>query len=228
MEAVQKTLFILAFAAPLLAPFLFLTVRAQVNGNLAGTISQLLDHPAPSPPPKELTEVLAAMKEAAINTTDGDPPNPGEDAPIKVLIDYWGAQEMSKQPSEKVRQRLLQACEEGMELPPYMLDLLPNTPDARARIKRILDKERNAGAGSLDSSRRRFRQYLREWLMCNSEYLRDELIRGAISANDYNLELSLEMKGPNHLAALARLDWKTAEPLLKHHAKGVAPLTAAV
>src|SRR5262249_443891 len=102
MQAVQNPLFILAFPPPLFPPVFFLTVRAQANGNLAGAVSQLLDHHAPSPPPKE----LAAMKEAAINTTDGDPPDPGEDAPIKVLIDYWGTQEMSKQPSEKVRQRL--------------------------------------------------------------------------------------------------------------------------
>jgi hypothetical protein len=223
--------FTLVFAAMLLAPFLFSPVRTQVNGNLAGAISQLLDYPAPPPPPpKDLAEVLAAMEDAAIKTGAGDPPDPGDDAPIKVLIDYWGRAggEVGKQPSEKVRQRLLQACEEGPEFPPYLLGFLPNTPDAHARIKRILDEEQNASAGALDPSQQYFRQGLREWLMCNSEYLRDELISGAISASDDSLELSFEMKGPDQLTALARLDWKTAEPLLKDYAEGAAPLTAVV
>src|SRR5262249_20411692 len=68
-----------------------------------------------------------------------------------------------------------------------------------------------------------FRRSLREWLMCNSEYLRDELIRGLSEASDD----SPEMKGPK-LAALARMDWKTAEPLLKDYAVGAAPSTTAV
>src|SRR6266498_2837147 len=100
--------FTLVFAAMLLEPFLFSPVRTQVKGNLASAISQLLDYPAPPPPPpKDLAEVLAAMKESAIKTGPGDPPDPGADAPIKVLIDYWGSQtreEIGKQPSEKVRQ----------------------------------------------------------------------------------------------------------------------------
>ncbi len=218
--------FTLVFAAMLLEPFLFSPVRTQVKGNLASAISQLLDYPAPPPPPpKDLAEVLAAMKESAIKTGPGDPPDPGADAPIKVLIDYWGSQtreEIGKQPSEKVRQRLLQACEEGPELPPYLLDFLPNVPDAHARIKRILDEEQNDCLGPLDPSRQESRQYLREWLMRNSEYLRDELISAASSVSDGYTT------GSEQLAALARLDWKTAEPLLKDYAEGAAPLTAAV
>jgi len=218
--------FTLVFAAMLLAPFLFSTVRTQVNGNLAGAISQLLDHPAPPPPPpKDLAEVLSAMEEAAIKAGADDPPDPGDDAPIRVLIDYRERQArggMGKQPSEKVRQRLLLACEEGPGFPPYLLYFLPNTPDAHARIKRILDEEQNDCLGPLDSSQQEFRRSLREWLMCNSEYLRDELIRGVSDASDD----STEMKGPK-LAALARLDWKTAEPLLKDYAVGAAPSTAA-
>src|SRR5215471_19048362 len=97
--------FTLVSAAMLLAPFLFSPVRTQVNGNLAGAISQLLDHPAP--PPKDLAEVLSAMEEAAIKAGADDPPDPGEDAPISVLIDYWERQVrggMGKRPSEKVSQ----------------------------------------------------------------------------------------------------------------------------
>src|SRR6266540_1319123 len=221
--------FTLVFAAMLLEPFLFSPVRTQVKGNLASAISQLLDYPAPPPPPpKELAEVLAAMKESAIKTDADEPPDPGDDAPIKVLIDYWGGP-AGGEPSEKIRQRLLQACEEGPEFPSDLLYFfLPNTPDAHARIKRSLDEEQNAGAGALDSSQRKFRQGLREWLMCNSEYLRDELISGASGASDDSLELSFEMKGPDQLTALARLDWVAAEPLLKDYAEGAAPLTATV
>jgi hypothetical protein len=178
--------FTLVFAAMQLAPFLFSPVRTQVNGNLADAISQLLEYPAPPPPPpKDLAEFLSATEEAAIKTGANDPPDPGDDAPIRVLIYYWERQVrggMGKQPSEKVSQRLLLACEEGPEFPPYLLNFLPNTPDAHARIKRILDKEQNDCLGPLDSSQQEFRRSLREWLICNSEYLRDELIRDASDA----------------------------------------------
>jgi HEAT repeat protein len=206
------------FAALLLAPFLLSPICAQVKGSLAGAISQLLDYPAPPPPPpKELVETLAAMRATA---------DPGEDAPIKVLIDYWrtqAAEETGKQPSEKVRQRLLQACEEEPEFPPGLFDFLPNTPDAHARLKRILDEEQTAGSDALASSRQKSRRDLREWLMCNSEYLRDELIREASNAKDDGSDV----KGSQQLAALAGLDWRTAESLLKNYAAGAAPLTTA-
>ncbi|HKC87704.1 MAG TPA: hypothetical protein VKG02_17085, partial [Blastocatellia bacterium] len=157
-------------AALLLAPFLLSPVRTQVSDNLAAAVAQLLDHPAPPPPPpKELAEALAPMNGSAINYRHGDQPDPGEDAPVKVLMAYWLTQargETGKQPSEKVRQRLLQACEEEPEFPPGLLDFLPNTPDALARLKRILDEEQSAGFDLLDSSRQESRQNLREWLMC--------------------------------------------------------------
>ena len=214
-------------AALLLAPFLFSPVRTQVGANLAAAVAQLLDHPAPPPPPpKELAEALAAMNGSAINDRHGDPPDPGEDASIKVLTAYWLTQarvENGKQPSEKVRQRLLQACEEEPEFPPGLLDFLPNTPDALARLKRILDDEQSAGFDPLDSPRHESTRDLREWLMCNSEYLRDELIREASGVKDDGGDV----KSSRQLAALARLDWRTAEPLLNNYAGGAAPLTAA-
>lgn len=215
------------FTALLLAPFLLSHVRPQVNGDLASVIAQLLDYPAPPPPPqKELADVIAAMNGSAISYRRGNPPDPGEDAPIKALMSYWEMQARGgtgKQPSEKVRQRLLQACEVEPAFSGSLLDFLPNTPDTHARLKRILDEERNASdehrvMGSHDSLRS-----LREWLMSHSEYLRDELIReaGDVKDDDSNV------KGSKLLAALARIDWLTAEPLLKNYAEGAAPRTAA-
>jgi hypothetical protein len=219
------------FAALLLAPFLLSPVHTQVNSNLARAVAQLLDHPAPPPPhPKELAEALAAMKGSAIYYRYTDPPDPGEDAPIKVLMAYWEMQareETGKQPPEKVRQRLLQACEEEPGFPDVLLEFLPNTPDAHARFKRILDEEPNPSLDPLDPLGSKFQQAsrrsLREWLMCNSEYLRDELIREAGVVKDDDGEV----KGSRQLTALARFDWRTAEPLLKNCAGGSAPLTAA-
>src|SRR5215475_3032669 len=136
------------FAVLLLASFILSPVRTQVSGNLAGAIAQLLDHPAPPPPPpKELAEALAAMNGPTLYYSDMNPSDPGDDAPIKVLMAYWRMQareETGKQPSEKVRQRLLQACEEEPEFPGVLLDFLPNTPDAHARLKRTLDEGQNA------------------------------------------------------------------------------------
>src|SRR5262245_31692762 len=96
-------------AATLLAPLLISPVRTQINSNLAGVIAQLLDCPAPPPPPKELAEAMAMMNGSAINYRSTKPTDPGEDAPIKVLMAYWEIQvieDSGKQPSEKVRQRL--------------------------------------------------------------------------------------------------------------------------
>src|SRR5262245_7665233 len=97
-------------AATLSAPFLISPVHTQVNSNLAGVIEQLLDYPAPPPPPpKELAEAMAMMNGSAINYRSTKPTDPGEDAPIKVLMAYWEIQvieDSGKQPSEKVRQRL--------------------------------------------------------------------------------------------------------------------------
>jgi hypothetical protein len=215
-------------AVLLLASFIISPVRTQVNDNLAGAIARLLDHPAPPPPPsKELGEALAAMKGPAIYYRNSDPPDPGEDAPIKVLMAYWEMQarkETDKQPSEKVRQRLLQACEEEPEFPRVLLDFLPDTLDAHARLKQTLDEGQIAGLDPLGSYfNQASRRSLREWLMCNSEYLRDELIREAGCVKDDDGDV----KDSRQLAALARLDWRTAEPLLKNYAQGAAPLTAA-
>jgi hypothetical protein len=192
--------------AVLLAPFILSPVRTQVNGNLAGAIAQLLDHPAPPPPPpKELAEALAAMTGPALYYHYTNPPDPGDDAPIKVLMAYWEMQageETGKQPSEKVRQRLLQACEEEPGFPDVLLGFLPNTPDAHARFKRILDEEQNPGLNPLDPPGSYFHQVprrsLREWLMCNSEYLRDELIGEANGVKDDDGGV----KGSRQLAAL--------------------------
>src|SRR5262245_56160848 len=215
------------FAALLLAPLLLSPARMQVNDNLAGVIAQLLDHPAPPPPPpKELAEAMAAMNGSVRNYAYGIQPDPGEDAPIKALMAYWEAQaggESGKQPSEKVRQRLLQACEDEPEFPGSLLDFLPNTPDTRARLKHTLDEGQNAGFENKIFFHQDSLRSLREWLMSNSEYLRDELIHEAEGVRDDDSEV----KGSRQLAALARLDWRTAEPLLKNYAEGSAPRTAA-
>src|SRR5262249_38894939 len=154
------------------------------------------------PPPKELAEALAAMNGSARNYAYSNPPDPGEDAPIKVLIAYWDMQageESGKQPSEKVRQRLLQASEEEPDFSLRLLDFLPDTPVTDAKLRRILDDVKDG-------------EDLREKLISEAGSVRDD--RGNV-------------KGSRQLAALARLDWRTAEPLLKNYAGGAAPRTAA-
>jgi hypothetical protein len=190
-------------AATLLAPFLFSPVHTQVNDDLAGVIARLLDYPAPPPPPpKELAEAMARMNGSAINYRSTKPTDPGEDAPIKVLMAYWEVQvieDSGKQPSEKVRQRLLQACEDEPNFSTLLLDLLPDTPITPARLKRILDE---VGDG---------------------EDPREKLIHEAGGVRDDGSDV----KGSRQLATLARLDWRMAEPLLKNYAEGAAPRTAA-
>jgi hypothetical protein len=190
-------------AATLLAPFLFSPVHTKVNDDLAGVIAQLLDYPAPPPPPpKELAEAMAMMNGSAINYRSTKPTDPGEDAPIKVLMAYWEIQvieDSGKQPSEKVRQRLLQACEDEPNFSYRLLDFLPDTPITPARLKRVLDE------------------------VSDGEDPREKLIHEAGGVRDDGGYV----KGSLQLATLARLDWRMAEPLLKNYAEGAAPRTAA-
>src|SRR5262245_36165387 len=144
---------------------------------------------------------MAMMNGSAINYRSTKPTDPGEDAPIKVLMAYWEIQvieDSGKQASEKVRQRLLQACEDEPGFSTLLLGFLPDMPVTPARLKRILDE------------------------VSDGEDPREKLIHEAGAVRDDGSDV----KGSLQLSTLARLDWRTAEPLLKYYAEGAAPRTA--
>jgi hypothetical protein len=69
---------------------------------------------------------------------------PADDAPLKELIVYWQdrfVDRRAQDPSERVRQRLLDACEERPWLLPRLHNLLPETEDAQNRLFQLYQNE---------------------------------------------------------------------------------------
>jgi hypothetical protein len=95
-----------------------------------------------------------------------------DDAPIKELIDYWRQDRAANapKPSDKVRQRLLEECEDRPEWVPGLINFLPETTDTHDRLYKLLEE------GPDNHS---LRGFLRNWLQSNSRYFRDDLIADA-------------------------------------------------
>jgi hypothetical protein len=223
---------------------------------LVGSSTAQVQQPATakSDPIAKLLELPAPLPEAAFDYAnpwerkDKAPPVPDDDAPIELLSKYWRhafrrnfAQKTSAQPSDKVRQRFLEAAEDDPDELPYLLRFIPNTPEAHDRVKRLFDQrppvdeksedwqaksrdERIAflldnqfGERSKDWLAKSWSYSVRNWLMLNSRYFRDELVAEAskrIQSSDANSENAL-IESHHWLTALAKLDWEKAKPLLE-------------
>jgi HEAT repeats len=160
-----------------------------------------------APAIKELLQVLPLVpqspdeKASEGNTTEEDDKPPADDAPVKELIAYWSDADANEQvPSDKVRQRLLEACEDAPELILSLIECLPENTDTDDRLYKLLNEE-SEGDDTWKPS-------LRNWLRFNSAYFRDELIKAASSADD-------DTSVKESLCALARLDWNAARPILE-------------
>jgi hypothetical protein len=140
---------------------------------------------------------------------DGDKP-PADDAPIGKLLDYWlrhgddGAQ--APKPSDRARQRLLEACEDRPEIFLYpeifpIMNCLPENADTHDRLYKLLNEELG-GKWS-------WKYNLQTWLRRNTSYFRDDLIEAARMADDTAFDANQDLR------ALARLDWNAARPILE-------------
>jgi HEAT repeat protein len=172
--------------------------RPQRADALAPEIKKLLEVAplAPESPDKKASKRKASE--------DDDKP-PADDAPIKELVAYWANRQRAganaSKPSDKVRQRLLEACEDSPADLYFLLDLLPQNADTHDRLYKLLNEE--------NQGEELWRKFARTWLRRNSAYFRDELIREARAADD-------DVYWANEdLRALARLDWNAARPILE-------------
>ena len=196
----------------------------QANPDRSDPIMRLLDLP-PSPPE-------SAYEYANPWERKNPPPIPGDDAPVKQLIQYWTRTKHSyppDSPSDKVKLRFLVAIEKDAELIPDLLrdDLLPDLPEAHDRVKEWLDKRplltgNNKDQEDLDEKWDQDRA--RDWLMLHSRYLRDELIERATLLR----EVVGSIQNEKELAALAKLDWERAQPILERHVTAGSPRYAAL
>lgn len=188
-------------------------------------IRRLLDMPAPVPVP------LAARREAAeapvnIRPHDFYKPDkpPPDDAPPADLLDYWERQAQGSgrggpKPSEAVQARLLAAFEAEPERLPGLLTLLPDAPQVAGRVKKLYDTA--LGDERFDDV---WRKGVREWLTFNSTYFLGDLLSAARRAADKEGYVDRE----EALVALARVDWESAEPLLRSLSGGGQPRASAL
>lgn len=149
---------------------------------------------------------------------DADKP-PADDAPIKELIVYWrdhnfqNSADSKTKPSDKVRDRILEACEDRPLLLQRLLHVLPQTSDAYDRVYKLVTEDTDENVA--------WKQAARRWLTYNSSYFREDLVAVArqlvqISAVDISA-----------VNALARLDWDAAKPMAQAIANGTNPYQAA-
>lgn len=155
---------------------------------------------------------------------DPDKP-PADEAPINELIAYWrthgnpNAANSQSKPSDKVRDRLLEACENRPWLLVGLTAVLPESSDAYDRIYKVLTEEgADRGAGMAESN---WQPSARQWLKLHSSYFRDDLIEEARRLSQTN---TMDISPIN---SLARLDWSAAQPLVEEMAGGGDPYRAA-
>jgi len=199
---------------------------AAVN-NPKDLVHELLDMSAPAPDWRRAVKVIPWGQV------------PPDDAPIEVLLAFWSYEAGARSPSlplypsAGVQSRLLDAVIKKPRRFPSYEWLLPETPEAVANIKAAYDKltepaPRPASASAPQPGSapvdpvQELRRQIHNWLLTRSLYFRDELIRDATNARFDGYLIGL---GAN--AALARLDWSAAEPLLNKHAAGSEPHVAA-
>src|SRR5262249_54296063 len=102
------------------------TRRPQRADALAPALNELLKLPPSMPQShrKKNSEPASASSEEA-------PKPPADDAPIKELIAYWSQSQNhgpnAPKPSDNVRRRLLEACEDQSGLTAGLIDSLPET-----------------------------------------------------------------------------------------------------
>lgn len=180
-------------------------------------VDQLLDRPAPA---ADWQRFVPPRPEERV---------PGDDAPLELLAGYWTQLEARvpnrrktpfPKPSDKVRARLLEAAEQNPGLLTHVLDLIPDTGDAYARVRKILRENENR----TEDLARYWAPQVREWMLLHDPALRDELAQAAerVSFKDG------WMRGEELVRGLARLDWARAVPVLEKLLAGGEPRLGAL
>jgi hypothetical protein len=184
------------------------TKRPQRADALAPAINELLklDPLLPGSPDSDSPE-----------TSERNVKPPGDDAPIRELIKYWlenrlAAMSEAQKPSERVRQRLLEAVEDRPWLTHSLLELLPETPDTSDRLYRLINQEPDDEDG--------WKWKVHDWLSHNSGYFRDALLAEVRSTDLGETQTAAALK------SLSRLDWEAARPFIESYATGNGDILA--
>jgi len=190
--------------------------QAQNAKDSAGLLRELLAVPAPFPKSEGKADVERPPEFFEKNKV---PPDDAQLEDLQAFWLQWAAHDKHFEPSEVVQRRLLEACADNLEiLPGYLRVLSVNETNAR-RVKELFDRAATAPEEG-------WRQETREWLVLNSKYFLSELIARANKAKDF--EKSGSVRSAEAVTALARVDWSSAEPLLKRLASSGQPRAAAL
>src|SRR5262245_43066995 len=178
------------------------TRRPQRGDALAAAINELLKLD-PLPPGSQDSD--------SPDTSERNEKPLGDDAPIRELIKYWfekrsATMSGARKPSERVRQRLLEAVEDRPWLAHSLLELLPETPDTSDRLYRLINQEPDDEDG--------WKWKVHEWLKNNSDYFRDDLLAEVRSTDLGGTQTAAALK------SLSRLDWEAARPFIESYATG--------
>jgi HEAT repeat protein len=181
-------------------------VTARPHDTDRAVIRDLLEMRAPAPSEEPPTDVPDLG------------PKPVEDPrrSPEELLGHWGQNRRSKaeQPSDEVRKQLFEAAKRYPDKLIGVLDHLPAGSETHDAVKRIYD-----GANKAPWFSEYWEEAVRNWLMLNTAYFRDDLVAAALSARD---ESDGWVVNEDELLALVRLDWVTAEPILEKHSAGGA------
>jgi hypothetical protein len=222
-------------------------------------INELLDMPAYPPDWRKAVTPWSA---------DRVPP---DDAPIELLLAYWSDWAHPfmddvpyPRPTAIIQARLLEAvARKPLRFGEYK-HVLPETPEACAKLKAVYDKlglikfpayqpaskptamlsaatqpaSDPYGPPTPEEANEQLRDEIHNWLLPRSLCFRDELIKAAINMTALpgggggggagGIFDTDESGWADAAEALARLDWQTAEPILKKHAADSPTTSAAI
>ena len=153
--------------------------------------------------------------------SEGGTGAPPLDAPLGVLADHdWGStfRDDQAKPTDPLRMRLLEACEAYPWKAADLVRWVPQTPEAYARIKALLEKTPE------DKFEHNSKELVVAYVSRNSGYFRPRLIAAAKSVR----EGPGWINNADDLRALARLDWKQAAAILRSYVAFHNPRAAAL
>ena len=194
------------------------------RGQTVEELRRLLALPAPVPRASGAAQE-AEKKPPRPDTFYSEDKQPPDNAPLEELLDYWGRVATLRRqgggplPSDRVRQRLLAACEAEPERLASLVRYLPETEEGTERVKRMYDAAQS-GPQLTES----WHKSVREWLRLNSKYFLEDLLASARKVKDKDGYVHNE----EELKALAHVDWASAEPLLQALSSGGEPRSSAL
>ncbi len=196
-----------------------LTVAAQTpRPDPSQVLKQLLELPAPVPRSTTPETELVRLHPDGFYDQNNPPP---DDASIEDLIDYWTRfSSQQRLPSDVVRQRLLEGCLSEPVVLSQLINLMPETDVAVRKIKEVYDK-----TDKDDKSNYYLIVRIKDWLLYNSRFFLDELIGLARKFKENEKDGSLDKT--EALAALAKVSWEDAEPMLRSLATSGRPRSEA-